>query len=135
MVELFQLLIRVEVRHALDCFDACRYSSHNFVGRRDSWVGNAFVLKVNGVAETLAVRMFDMTLVSSIVLRGCVKVPSINGVECPCTTRVGFLVYLDITAHWCQWHLVVVKRSVQMGAQIMFAHAPNSFSNYASELG
>ena len=80
----------------------------------DLWVRDRFMLQVNSVGETFASRVLDMAVVHAIVVFGCEKVPSINGMIVPRAAIVGLLVYLRRASHWSEWHLVVIERSDEM---------------------
>ena len=44
-----------------------------------------------------------------------VEVPAINGMEGPGAVGIRFLMQLNFAPHRCQWHLVVVKGSIEVG--------------------
>ena len=51
---------------------------HDFVMWRDGRVGDVLVLELNGVDEPIATRVFDVTFVCAVVLRGSGYVPAVN---------------------------------------------------------
>ena len=72
------------------------------------------VLEVHGVAESFTVGGLDVAVVRKVVLWKSIEVPTINGVECPGSACISFLVDFGIAAHGCQRHFVVVKKTIEV---------------------
>ena len=103
MMELLQIIIGFKLRHVLNSVDAGRNGTHDLVGWGDDCI-----------TEPFAAGLFDVALVSVIMFRGGVEVPPIDGMKCPSSTGIRFFVDLDIAAHRCQRHLVVVEWSIHV---------------------
>ena len=69
IVELLKVTVRFKSIHTANGVDASGDGSHNFICWRDGRISDAFVLKFNRVAETLAVCVSDVAAMRAIMLR------------------------------------------------------------------
>ena len=97
-----------------DGFSTIGERMHDFVMWCDGWVGDVLVLELDCVAVPIATRVFDVTFVGAVAVRGNGEVSTIDRVECPRAAFVRLFVDLYIAAHWCQWHFIVIKRTTHV---------------------
>ena len=88
---------------------------HEFVGVGDFRLGDMFVLEVHCVGKAFTLGVFDVAIVDPVMLWGCVEIPSIHTVKCPCSSLVSFFMNLDFTSHGGKWHFIVIERATEMG--------------------
>ena len=113
-MKLFQVLVGFEIGHPTDGVDAGGNGPHNLVSWCNGRIRDPFVLKLYCVAEAVTICCFDMTFVCAIVFWRCADIPTVHGMKRPCATGVGFFMNLYIAPHGCQWHFVIVKRSIHV---------------------
>jgi hypothetical protein len=63
-------------------------------------MSDGFMLKLDCVGKAFAFGVLDVTVVDSVVLRGCVEVPAANTVVSPCASAVCFFMNLNLAPHW-----------------------------------
>ena len=73
---------------------------HEFVDMCQGRVGDVFVFEHDSVSESFAFGCFYVTVVDAVVFGGGVKIPSFDGIKCPCSLFVCFFMYLRFTPHW-----------------------------------
>ena len=114
LLELSHIGIIFSGCHALDGLGIIRNRCHDFVGMTNFRIRDVLVMQVHSVGESLASCALDMAIVYAILVLGCEKVPSIDGMIVPRATFVGLLVNLRRAPHRCEWHFVVIERSAKM---------------------
>jgi hypothetical protein len=87
---------------------------HQLVAWGERRIGDVLVLEMDGVTEAFSFGALDVAVVNSVVVCGCVEVPTINTVGGPSAALVSFFMNLDFAAHRSQWHLVIVERATQV---------------------
>ena len=74
--------VLVEISNAFECRGAIGDGLHEFVSWGERRIGDGLVLEADCVAEAFTVGGFDVTVVSAIMFRGGIEVPTVNKVKC-----------------------------------------------------
>ena len=77
----------------------------------DGGVCDVFVLEYDCLRHFLSVGLLESADVCTVVVRGGLEVPAVDGVIVPGGTCVGILTYEYRTSHWKKGHYVLVEGS------------------------
>lgn len=76
------VILFLVIAEIANCIDGRNNVISEFIGVRDRQIGDIFVLTLDNIAQLFTLGDFDMAVVSAIVCRGNVQVPTVDWVIC-----------------------------------------------------
>ena len=72
------VILVLAVAEVMNCVDACDNSMNEFVGVHHCWISDVLMLELDIIAQSFAPCGFNMVIVSAIVFRQSIQIPTVN---------------------------------------------------------